>query len=298
MKTCGLVPTPRATDIRCFLAGLIVSVFLTGCGASLTSDTPGSLASTGDQKAGAGLIATGTTGAPVSGSTTPPTDQARHQSPKPLATPQSASAGSTPAESSLPPAEAFTAVATPGNTAYKIGPQDVLEISVFKVPELSRSVQVADNGGINLPLVGEVPAAGKTAQDVERDLTKKLGAKYLQSPQVTVFVKEYNSQRVTIEGAVKKPGVYPIRGKTSLLQFIATAEGLSDDAQSEVVVFRQGDGKRVAGKFDVEEIRAGRAADPAMQQGDVIVVSSSAMKSAWQNFLKAVPAAAAVGMFL
>ena len=82
MKTCGLVPTPRATDIRCFLAGLIVSVFLTGCGASLTSDTPGSLASTGDQKAGAGLIATGTTSAPVSGSTTQPTDQATHQSPR------------------------------------------------------------------------------------------------------------------------------------------------------------------------------------------------------------------------
>ena len=127
---------------------------------------------------------------------------------------------------------------------------------MFKVPELSRSVQVADSGTINLPLVGEVPAAGKTAQELERDLTKKLGAKYLQSPQVTVFVKEYNSQRVTIEGAVKKPGVYPIRGKTSLLQFIATAEGLSDDAQSEVVVFRKATASACAGKFDVEEIRA------------------------------------------
>ena len=100
-----------------------------------------------------------------------------------------------------------------------------MDVSVFKVPELSKSVQVADTGTINLPLVGEVPAAGKTAQEVEQDLTKKLGAKYLQNPQVTVFVKEYNSQRVTIEGAVKKPGVYPVRGKTSLLQFIAMAEG-------------------------------------------------------------------------
>ena len=72
--------------------------------------------------------------------------------------------------------EAFTASATPGNSAYKIGPQDVLDVSVFKVPELSKSVQVADSGSINLPLVGEVPAAGLTAQDVERDLTKRLGS--------------------------------------------------------------------------------------------------------------------------
>ena len=91
---------------------------------------------------------------------------------------------------------------------------------------MSKSVQVADSGTINLPLVGEVPAAGMTAQDVERSLTRKLGAKYLQNPQVTVYVREYNSQRVTIEGAVKSQGVYPIRGRSSLMQMIATAGGL------------------------------------------------------------------------
>ena len=83
---------------------------------------------------------------------------------------------------------------------------DVLEISVFKVPELSKSVQVADTGTINMPLLGEVPAAGKTAQEIEQDLTRQLGAKYLKNPQVTVFVKDHNSQMVTIEGAVMKSG--------------------------------------------------------------------------------------------
>ncbi|MFA9476435.1 MAG: polysaccharide biosynthesis/export family protein, partial [Filomicrobium sp.] len=137
-------------------------------------------------------------------------------------------------------AEPFTSTATPGDVAYKIGPQDVLEISVFKVPELSKSAQVAEIGTINLPLLGEVPAAGKTARELERDLTAKLGAKYLQSPQVTVAVKEYNAQRVTIEGAIRKPGVYPIRSKTSLLQLTAMAEGLRDDAESSgIVIFRQ-----------------------------------------------------------
>src|SRR5262249_50768849 len=93
-------------------------------------------------------------------------------------------------------ADAFVSAKAPGSAAYKIGPQDVLDISVFKAPELARTVQVADSGSVNLPLVGEVHAAGKTAQEIERDLAKRLGAKYMQSPQVTVYVKEYNSQRV------------------------------------------------------------------------------------------------------
>lgn len=187
-------------------------------------------------------------------------------------------------------AEALAAAGTPGNTAYKVGPQDVLEVSVFKVPDLSRSVQVADTGTINLPLVGEIHAAGKTARDIEQDLTKKLGDKYLQSPQVTVFVKEYNSRRVTIEGSVKKPGVYPIRGKTSLLQFISIAEGVTEATDTgNIVVFRTADGKRSAAKFDLDEIRAGRSPDPDIKDGDVIVVNTSATKAAFQNLLRVIP---------
>ena len=83
---------------------------------------------------------------------------------------------------------------------------DVLDISVFQVPELTKSVQVADTGTINLPLIGEVVVAGKTAQQVERDLTTKLGAKYLQNPQVTVYVKEYNSAPSHYSRRDKKAG--------------------------------------------------------------------------------------------
>jgi polysaccharide export outer membrane protein len=185
----------------------------------------------------------------------------------------------------------LTAVSDPSSSAYKIGPLDVLEVSVFKVPDLSRTVQVADSGTINLPLVGEVPAAGRTAQDIEHDLTKRLGAKYLQSPQVNIYVKEYNSQRVTIEGSVKKPGVYPIRGGTTLLQLIATAEGFTDTAESEIAVVRNVDGKRTAAKFDIGEIRTGTSKDPQLVQGDVVIVSDSVVKSAYQNLLKAIPLA-------
>lgn len=214
------------------------------------------------------------------------------------ATGTEAGSGATPAGAipAAKAADAFTSVATPGNTAYKIGPQDVIEVSVFKVPELSKSVQVADTGTVNLPLVGEIPAAGKTAQEVERDLTKQLGAKYLQNPQVTVYVKEYNSQRVTIEGAVKKPGVYPVRGKNSLLQFIAMAEGLDPNSDSTVVVFRQIDGKRSAARFDIGEIRSNQAPDPAIQSGDVVVAGTSALKETFNNLMKALPIAGAFAL--
>jgi polysaccharide export outer membrane protein len=280
---------------------MLPALFLAACGASLNDDgttttltTPeGTGLTSATKPAGASASVAAKPGAAVATASTPTASTVGAPTSPSSPTALSDAAGSAAA----PAAETFTAVSTPGNTAYKIGPQDVLDVSVFKVPELSKSVQVADSGTINLPLVGEVAAAGKTAQEVERDLTKKLGAKYLQSPQVTVFVKEYNSQRVTIEGAVKKPGVYPVRGKTSLLQFIAMAEGLDPAAQDEIVVFRQIDGKRVAGKFDVEEIRAGTQQDPAIREGDVIVVTSSGMKAAWQTFLKAVPAAASVAMF-
>jgi polysaccharide export outer membrane protein len=189
-------------------------------------------------------------------------------------------------------ADKLIAVATPGNQGYKIGALDVVEFSVFKVPELARTAQVAETGTINLPLVGEVQAAGKTAQELERDLTRKLGAKYLQSPQVTVMIKEYNSQRVTVEGAVKKPGVYPIRGKTTLLQVIATAEGLDATvSDTTVVVFRQIDGKRSAAKFDVADIRNGTTPDPPLQSGDVVIAPSSATKETFNTILKALPLA-------
>ena len=269
------------------LLAVMAAGMLAGCGASLNetaqfsatpsqlSATPSALSTTPSQTKSATALSTGGTSKPMNTTMTG----------------SIASESKAQEASKVKEALKLTAVSDPSSSAYKIGPLDVLEVSVFKVPDLSRTVQVADSGTINLPLVGEVPAAGRTAQDVERDLTKRLGAKYLQSPQVNVYVKEYNSQRVTIEGSVKKPGVYPIRGDASLLQIIATAEGLTDTAQSEVAVFRNVDGKRTAAKFDVGEIRSGTMQDPKLVQGDVIIVSDSAVKSAYQGLLKAIPLA-------
>lgn len=183
---------------------------------------------------------------------------------------------------------------TPGGAAYRIGPHDVLEISVFRVPELSRAVQVGDTGTVGLPLVGEVQVAGRTAREFEADLARMLKERYLQNPQVTVFVKEFNSQRITIEGAVKKTGVYPLRGRTTLLQALSLAEGLDPSADNSIAVLRQTDKGRTGARFDLSAIRAGTAEDPPVQAGDVIVVGASFWKEQFGNFTKLLPL---VGVF-
>src|SRR5262249_14217091 len=136
-------------------------------------------------------------------------------------------------------ADKLTAVAKPGNSAYKIGPLDVLAISVFKVPDLDKAVQVAEDGTINYPLIGDIRAAGRTAHELEHDLAQKLGGKYVKNPQVSVYVKEYNSQRVTISGSVKNTGVYPLKGNMTLMQVLALAGDVNSEvASGEIMVFR------------------------------------------------------------
>jgi polysaccharide export outer membrane protein len=107
---------------------------------------------------------------------------------------------------------------------------------------------------------------------------------------VTVIVKEYNSSRVTISGEVNKPGVYPYRGE-SLMQFVAIAGGFKPEANSVVLVLRQNDGQRSAAKFDVAAIQNGRADDPTLQAGDVIVADTSLAKKGLGTILKVLPLA-------
>lgn len=178
-----------------------------------------------------------------------------------------------------------------GSTGYKIGRADVLQISVFKVPELSKSIVVSEAGTINYPLVGETDAAGKTARELERHLKTELGRNYLQNPQVSVQVSQYNSQRVTIEGAVKKPGLYPLTGGLTLMQLVATAGGLDDTAEDDVVVLRMKNGKRKAARFSFAALRDGSGEDPRLQNGDVVVANTSGAKVAFNNLIKVIPLA-------
>ena len=183
-----------------------------------------------------------------------------------------------------------------GASDYRLGAQDLIEVSVFGVEDLSKTVRVNSNGQISLPLVGAVMAGGRTIPELETELAKRYADGYLQRPQVTVFVKEFSSQRVTLEGAVKEPGIYPITGKTSLLQAIAVAKGLDPLADlTGVVLFRQIDGKRMAAAYDMRDLRSGRVLDPQIYGDDIIVVEQSGSKTALRRFIESVPA---LGVFL
>lgn len=174
---------------------------------------------------------------------------------------------------------------------YKIGSFDVVEVTVFKVPELSKVVQVSETGAINYPLLGEVMAIGRTPRELELSLAKALAAKYLQNPQVSVYIKEYNSQRVTLEGEVKKPGIYPMQGGATLLQAIALAGGVDAASDNTVLILRSERGKRSAAKFELDDIRAGKSEDPKLRPGDVVVAGKSAIKEGFGTILKALPLA-------
>ena len=190
------------------------------------------------------------------------------------------------ASTALPPPDTTAASgAYEGATDYRVGAQDLLEISVFGVSDLSRAARVNSNGQITLPLIGAVMAGGKTIPELERELASKYAEGYLQKPQVSVFVKEYTSQRVTLEGAFKKPGIYPLTGKTSLLQAVAMAEGLEKLADPRaVVLFRQIDGKRMGAAFDLVAVRRGEMEDPQVFGDDVIIVETSGSRTAVREF--------------
>jgi polysaccharide export outer membrane protein len=178
-----------------------------------------------------------------------------------------------------------------GATDYRIGAQDLLTISVFGVQELNKEVRVNSNGQISLPLIGGVMAGGKTIPDLEAELAKKYSSGYLQNPQVTVFVKEFTSQRITLEGAVKSPGIYPITGRTSLLQAIALGGGVDDQIADlgGIVVMRSVGGKRMAAVYDLREVRRGVVEDPQLFGDDIVVVEQSGSKTAFRRFIESMP---------
>ena len=113
---------------------------------------------------------------------------------------------------------------------YRIGPEDLLEISVYGAPDLSGEARVAAEGSISVPLLGIVQAAGLTSNELESVLRKLLRQTYMKDPHVSVFVKEVESHSVSVFGAVEKPGVFQIRSAKSLIEVLSMAQGLAADA--------------------------------------------------------------------
>jgi polysaccharide biosynthesis/export protein len=187
----------------------------------------------------------------------------------------------------LPPPDTTSASgAYTGVSDYRVGALDLLEISVFQVPDLDRTVRINATGFISLPLIGAVAAGGKTVSELEAEIAKRLSEQYLQSPQVSVFVKEFASQRVTVEGAVNNPGIFPITGPTTLLQIVAISRGftqLADDRA--IIVFRVINGQKMAALFNIRQIRAGEIEDPRIYGDDIVVVEQSGVRSAYKSLV-------------
>ena len=182
---------------------------------------------------------------------------------------------------------------------YRIAPSDLIEISVFQVPELSKTVRVGVSGTITLPLIGLVNANNLTGRELEGLIADKLKEKYLQDPQVSVFIKEYTSQRLTVEGSVNKPGVFPISGRTTLLQAVAMAGGLDKVAdENDVKVFRdRPDGTRETIQYDLEPIRGGKVKDPYLMANDMVVVGKSEGRATFNDVTETLRSISIFGMF-
>ncbi|MDG4555015.1 MAG: polysaccharide export protein, partial [Candidatus Competibacter sp.] len=170
---------------------------------------------------------------------------------------------------------------------YFIGPQDLLKVEVFGIESLNRSVRVNSRGQIALPLVGLVQAGGRTGEQLAADIAARLAKDYLQNPQVTIFIEEFTSQRATVVGAVKTPGVFPLKGRTTLMQVVASAGGPTSVAAGTVVVLRPAvDGTRKMLQYDLVAIRDGEAPDPEVLGEDVLHVETSGVRSTVKEILE------------
>lgn len=181
-------------------------------------------------------------------------------------------------------------------TNYRIGPLDTIAVEVFGAPELARAGAVDAAGNFSMPLVGTVKAGGSTPGELGTRISEMLRGRYLKNPQVSVNVKEARAQTVTVDGSVRDPGVYPIIGKMTLQQAIATAKGAGDIADlNKVVVFRTVNNQKLAALFSLKDIRSGRYADPQIYGNDIIVVGENAARRLLKDFTTSFPT---VGSFI
>jgi polysaccharide export outer membrane protein len=158
------------------------------------------------------------------------------------------------------------------DASYRIGPQDVVRVDVWKETEISRSVPVRPDGKISLPLLNDVQAAGLTAMQLADSITEGL-KKFINSPQVTVTVTEINSRRVYVTGEVTRPGAYPLLPNMTALQALTSGGGFTQFANlKKIYVLRNENGKQVKHPFNYKDVVNGRADDFPLQPGDTIVV--------------------------
>jgi len=172
------------------------------------------------------------------------------------------------------PSNTSTAQTAENDPSYKIGAQDVLNISVWKEPDLTQTVPVRPDGKISMPLLNDVQAAGLTPTELRDHIAEAL-KKYVTDPVVTVIVTQINSERVYITGEVTHPGAFPLVPGMTILQALSSAGGFTNFANTKkIYMFRMVNGKRVDFPFNYKDVIHGKKLDEnvVLQAGDTIVV--------------------------
>jgi polysaccharide export outer membrane protein len=156
---------------------------------------------------------------------------------------------------------------------YIIGPRDLLEIKVFELPELNQTVRVSEDGSITIPLLNRVIVGGMSKDAAERKLAELLEERFVKNPQVSVFIKEYQSRLVAVIGAVENPGMYELVGRQNLLQMISKAGGIRENASSQLFILREGQTSNSGAlAIDLEDLlsNGNQKLNVPLQPGDVI----------------------------
>ena len=173
------------------------------------------------------------------------------------------------AQAAVDPSERDSRAAAP--EVYRIGPEDILQISVWKNEAMSRTLPVRPDGKISLPLLSDVQAAGLTAIELREILTKKL-AEYMPNPEVSVIVSEIRSFKVSVIGEVSRPGRYELRSWTTVLDVLALAGGFTQFAARTKIVILHPEGrtmKRIL--FNYNKVAAGEQENFYLRNGDIIL---------------------------
>lgn len=180
---------------------------------------------------------------------------------------------------------------------YTLSPGDVVTIRVLEMENLTGDQTVDGIGRIVLPLIGPVQADGLTTTQLQTVIARRLGTDYLQDPHVVATLKSAVARTVTVDGAVRKPGVYAIAPTSTLVQAIALADGLDNGANPRrTAIFRNINGKRRGAAFDLLTIRRGKAEDPRIYPNDTIVVDGSSLNEGYRNLLRALPLLGFMGL--
>lgn len=196
--------------------------------------------------------------------------------------------GPIPYNVALPPPDQPKALSLEEN--YRIAPLDTVTVNVFRQKDLSGDYEVDLTGRISMPLIGALEAVDLTTAQLDQKITSAYSKKYLVNPDVAVGVKSSTRRSVTVDGAVKQSGSFPVNGPVTLMQALALSGGATEDANlRRVAVFRTVSGQRQAAAFDLLSIRRGQAVDPPVYAGDIIVVDGSSVKDAQKRILNNIP---------